>query len=83
MELWEFTALELGGLIQRGEVSPTQAAQVALDRMAAEQDRNNAFVTRLDGETVLAQAAGKGSIHWKKAARKVSRLARAVNAVEA
>ena len=57
MELWEFTALELGGLIQRGEVSPTQAAQVALDRMAAEQDRNNAFVTRLDGETVLAQAA--------------------------
>ena len=57
MELWEFTALELGGLIQKGEVSPTQAAQVALDRMAAEQDRNNAFVTRLDGETVLAQAA--------------------------
>ena len=57
MELWEYTALELGGLIQKGEVSPTQAAQVALDRMAAEQDRNNAFVTRLDGETVLAQAA--------------------------
>ena len=33
--------------------------------------------------SVLAKAAGKGSIHWKKAARKVSRLARAVNAVEA
>ena len=57
MELWEYTALELGGLIQKGEVSPTQAAQAALDRMAAEQDRNNAFVTRLDGEAVLAQAS--------------------------
>ena len=33
--------------------------------------------------SVLAKAADKGSIHWKKAARKVSRLARAVNAVEA
>ena len=57
MELWEYTALELGGLIQKGEVSPTQAARAALDRMAAEQDRNNAFVTCLDGEAVLAQAA--------------------------
>ena len=57
MELWEYTALELGGLIQKGEVSPTQAARAALDRMAAEQDRNNAFVTYLDGEAVLAQAA--------------------------
>ena len=35
MELWEYTALELGGLIQKGEVSPTQAARAALDRMAA------------------------------------------------
>ena len=27
--------------------------------------------------------AGKGVIHWKKAARKVSRLAKAVNALDA
>ena len=33
--------------------------------------------------SVLAKAAGKGALHWKKAARKVSRLARAVNATKA
>ncbi|MBQ9453243.1 MAG: 30S ribosomal protein S20 [Desulfovibrio sp.] len=33
--------------------------------------------------SVLAKAAGKGAIHWKKAARKISRLTRAVNAIQA
>ncbi|WP_297722363.1 Asp-tRNA(Asn)/Glu-tRNA(Gln) amidotransferase subunit GatA [Intestinimonas sp.] len=56
MELLEYTALELGGLIQKGEVTPTQAARAALDRVAAEQDRNNAFIICLDEEQVLAQA---------------------------
>ncbi len=32
--------------------------------------------------SVLAKAAGKGALHWKKAARKISRLARAVNSIE-
>ena len=57
MELWEYTALELGGLIQRGEVSPTQAAQAVLDRREEAQEGTNAFITCLDGEAVLAQAA--------------------------
>jgi small subunit ribosomal protein S20 len=30
--------------------------------------------------SILSKAAKKGAIHWKKAARKVSRLSRAVNA---
>lgn len=33
--------------------------------------------------SVLDKAAGKGALHWKKAARKISRLARAVNSIEA
>lgn len=33
--------------------------------------------------SVLAKAAGKGALHWKKAARKISRLARSVNSIEA
>lgn len=33
--------------------------------------------------SMLDKVAGKGVIHWKKAARKVSRLAKAVNALEA
>lgn len=37
----------------------------------------------LKGATVaLDKSASKGVIHWKKAARKVSRLAKAVNAIE-
>ncbi|WP_294471497.1 Asp-tRNA(Asn)/Glu-tRNA(Gln) amidotransferase subunit GatA [uncultured Intestinimonas sp.] len=56
MELWELTALELGGLIQKGEVSPVEAARAALDRLAGEQPRNNAFVTTLEEEQVLARA---------------------------
>ena len=56
MELWELTALELGGLIQKGEVSPVEAARAALDRPAGEQPRNNAFLTTLEEEQVLARA---------------------------
>jgi len=33
--------------------------------------------------SVLNKAAGKGTIHWKTAARKVSRLAKAVNVAQA
>lgn len=44
------------------------------DKSAAEQ--------ALKGATVaLDKSASKGVIHWKKAARKVSRLAKAVNAI--
>ena len=56
MELWELTALELGGLIQKREVSPVEAARAALDRMAGEQPRNNAFVTALEEARVLERA---------------------------
>ena len=43
--------------------------------------RNRAALTL--ATSVLAKAAGKGALHWKKAARKISRLARAVNGIEA
>ena len=33
--------------------------------------------------SVLAKAAGKGAMHWKKAARKISRLVHAVNGINA
>ena len=57
MELWELTALELGSLIQKREVSPVEAAQYALDKVTAEQPRNNAFLTILDEEQILSKAA--------------------------
>lgn len=33
--------------------------------------------------SVLAKAASKGAIHWRQASRRVSRLAKAANAVKA
>ena len=32
-DIFDLTALELGAAIRQGEVSPTQAARAALDRM--------------------------------------------------
>ena len=46
-------------------------------------DKAAAAETLTKASSVLAKAAGKGAIHWRQAARKVSRLAKAVNAVKA
>lgn len=46
-------------------------------------DKDQAASALLKATSVLDKAATKGSIHWKKAARKISRLARTVNAIEA
>lgn len=56
-------------------VKEVRTAISAGDKASAEQ--------ALKGATVaLDKSASKGVIHWKKAARKVSRLAKAVNAIE-
>ncbi len=46
-------------------------------------DKEQAALALSKAASVLDKTAGKGSIHWKKAARKISRLHRAVNAVSA
>jgi len=45
MELLELTALELGRAIQKGEATPLQATQAALERIQAEDPKNSAFLT--------------------------------------
>lgn len=45
-------------------------------------DKDQAATALLQATSVLDKAATKGSIHWKKAARKISRLTRTVNAIE-
>lgn len=47
------------------------------------QNKEEAQKALLAATSTLDKIAGKGVIHWKKAARKVSRLAKAVNALEA
>lgn len=39
--------------------------------------------TLRNAASVMGKASNRGAIHWKTAARKVSRLARAVNAMQA
>ena len=53
-------------------------------RVAIEaRDREQASKELVFATSTLSRVAGKGIIHWKKAARKISRLARAVNAITA
>ena len=46
-------------------------------------DRENAAQLLSTATSVLDKAASKGVIHWKKAARKLSRLSKALNAAQA
>lgn len=55
MELTKLTALELGGAIKRGEVSVKEAAQSALDAVAARDGVLNAFIT-VTAERALSRA---------------------------
>ena len=56
-------------------IKDTRAAIQGEDKDLAQKNLNKAA-------SVLGKATSKGAIHWKTAARKISRLARAVNAVK-
>lgn len=55
MTLTELTALELGAAIKKGQVSVVEAAQAALDRIAARNGALNAFIT-VTGRRALKRA---------------------------
>ncbi len=69
----------------RNRAARTRVKSAIKDVRAAIQgkDKNQADTSLTVATSVLAKAAGKGALHWKKAARKISRLARAVNSIEA
>lgn len=46
-------------------------------------DKATAAQAMVMATSVLDKSATKGAVHWKKAARKISRLSRAVNAIGA
>ena len=56
-----------------------KAVRIALQQ----QDKDQAATALVNACAVLDKAAGKGVIHWKTAARKVSRLTKAVNSMNA
>jgi small subunit ribosomal protein S20 len=65
----------------RNRTARTRAKHVVKEVRAAirSKDREQAQQALTAATSILHKVAGKGVIHWKKAARKVSRLARAVN----
>ena len=69
----------------RNRAARTRVKNAIKDVRAAIQgkDKSLADTSLTVATSVLAKAAGKGALHWKKAARKISRRARAVNGIEA
>ena len=69
----------------RNRSSRTRMRNLVKDVRLAIQSNDQASATEaLKGATIaLDKSASKGVIHWKNAARKVSRLAKAVNALNA
>ena len=46
-----------------------------------EKNKESASQALVKAMSVLDSCAGKGTIHWKQAARRISRLSRAVNSI--
>lgn len=49
----------------------------------AQKDAAGAEAALTKAVPIIAQVAGKGTLHWRTAARKISRLTRQVNALKA
>lgn len=67
----------------RNRARRTRVKNVIKDVRSAIEGKDKALAeTALaTANSVVSKAAGKGAIHWRKAARKISRLAKAVNAL--
>lgn len=67
----------------RNRSQRTRVKNAIKDVRAAIQGNDKALAEKSlsEASSVLGKATTKGAIHWKTAARKISRLARAVNAV--
>ena len=70
---------------ERNRANRTRAknAAKAVQEHILARDKEQAQQQLRLASSVLDKTAGKGAIHWKKAARKISRMQRAVNALSA
>lgn len=68
----------------RNRSNRTRVKNVIKDARAAIQgeDKETAQKALSNAASVLGKVSSKGAIHWKTAARKISRLAKAVNAMK-
>jgi len=70
---------------ERNRANRTRVKNVvkAVQEHILAQDKEQALQQLRLATSVLDKTASKGAIHWKKAARKISRMQRAVNAIDA
>jgi small subunit ribosomal protein S20 len=69
--------------INRARRSSIQNFTKAVEQAIAGKDAAAAQKALREAESALARGAGRGTLHWKTAARKTSRLAQRVKAMKA
>lgn len=68
--------------INRARRSSIQTLIKSVDEAVASKDAAAAVKAQRAAEAALARGAGRGTLHWKTAARKTSRLAKRVKAIK-
>lgn len=66
--------------LNRARRSKVRTLAKAVETAVAAKDAPAAKIALKSAESALARAAGRGTLHWKTAARKTSRLAKSVKA---
>jgi small subunit ribosomal protein S20 len=74
--------------VRRNEVNRVRRSQIstltkAVEQAIAGKDAATAAKALREAESALARGAGRGTLHWKTASRKTSRLAKRVKAMKA
>jgi len=69
--------------INRARRSTIQSHTKAVETAIAAKDPAAALTALREAESALARGAGRGTLHWKTASRKTSRLAQRVKALKA
>jgi len=69
--------------INRARRSNIQTLIKAVDEAVASKDAAAAAKAQRAAEAALSRGAGRGTLHWKTASRKTSRLAKRVKALKA
>lgn len=68
--------------VNRARRSNVQTLTKAVEDALAKKDANAALRALQAAESALARGASRGTLHWKTAARKTSRLAQRVKALK-
>lgn len=68
--------------VNRARRSRIHTAVKAVETAVAAKDGDTAVKSQRKAESVLAKSVNKGTLHWKTAARKASRLAKRVKALK-